>query len=954
MSNVEAEEIKNEYLADNDVLEGLNKTMAESEIKFERQKQEYEANYDQMVRKYESDISRKEKSNSDLKNTIEKIGEEYQAIINSLELIAEIAAKDKKIKSLEMSNVEAEEIVISNKNKIQGLENLNDVLMKNLEETTEIVSNSMEENRKDCEKLEALQKVVTTKNNKIQGLENSNANLRYKLEGLEKSIAESETKFEKLKQANEATCYESDLKDCKIQELKTELEKNKQELTLKENMIDSLERSKKVESELEKTKQDDFTELVSKIQHIEALEKMQQDCEEEIGAYQTVVTAKNNEIRGLENLNANQYLRLQVLEKSMAESETKFEKLKRANEATSYEKMEEYKSDVYREYKEKFSSAVKHTNNTIEKIREEYHAERLEMLKDKLELEKNEENRKDCEKEISSLQNVVTSNNSKIQSLENLNANLKHKLEETTENLKYVRNKLHLQNQAEITSKIKLKKMEENRNDCLKEIETFQEVVTSNNDKIQGLANLNVNLKCKLEETTENLKDVRNKLNFQKQAETTSKKIDIQGLEEVKTKLKKMEENRNDCEKEIEAFQFVVTSNNNKITDLENLNANLKHKLEETTKNLKEVRNILNVQNQAEITSKKIDFQGLEGMKTKLEKMEENRNDCLKEIEAFQEVVTSNNDKVQGLSNLNANLKHKLEETTETLNDVKSKLLLQNEVRQKDYKDYEANLGSKNTTIKNLEIRLETFEKYIKDEVNLTKSLKQTNADLEAKLDKVMHENKTEISSENIKIQELVEMNIGVKTKPGNQEKTLIVEIKLDEIRKNFQDAMEVISRRNDKIKDLVEIDIAAKTELEKIKQELEAKNNDIKSFETELAALKEGKKTDAKIKLDLLEVIGKEDAKFVEILEKTKQDHVRELESKNKDIKFLENQLKTHKNTLKESNADSKAQLKRVLKRYQAETIANSNKIKEFENLNIESQAKWDTGKFFFRSSYS
>ena len=136
MSNVEAEEIKNEYLADNDVLEGLNKTMAESEIKFERQKQEYEANYDQMVRKYESDISRKEKSNSDLKNTIEKIGEEYQAIINSLELIAEIAAKDKKIKSLEMSNVEAEEIVISNKNKIQGLENLNDVLMKNLEETT--------------------------------------------------------------------------------------------------------------------------------------------------------------------------------------------------------------------------------------------------------------------------------------------------------------------------------------------------------------------------------------------------------------------------------------------------------------------------------------------------------------------------------------------------------------------------------------------------------------------------------------------------------------------------------------------------------------------------------------------------------------------------------------------------------------------------------------------------
>ena len=209
-----------------------------------------------------------------------------------------------------------------------------------------------------------------------------------------------------------------------------------------------------------------------------------------------------------------------------------------------------------------------------------------------------------------------------------------------------------------------------------------------------------------------------------------------------------------------------------------------------------------------------------------------------------------------------------------------------------------------------------------------------------------MHENKTEISSENIKIQELVEMNIGVKTKPGNQEKTLIVEIKLDEIRKNFQDAMEVISRRNDKIKDLVESDIASKTELEKIKQELESKNNDIKTFETQLASLKKDLKADAKIKLDLLEAIGKEDANFQEILEKTKQDHLRELESKNKDIKFLENQLKTHKNSLKESNADSKAQLKRVLKRYQAETIANSNKIKELENLNIESQANWDKEK--------
>ena len=115
------------YLADitskNYVLEGLNQSIAESETKFEQQKQEYEANYNEMV-----DISRKneEKSNSKLKNAIVKIKEEYQAGIT--------------------------------------------------------------------------------------------------------------------------------FKNCKIQELKTELEKDKQELTLKENMIEGLEWSKsKVESELEKT-----------------------------------------------------------------------------------------------------------------------------------------------------------------------------------------------------------------------------------------------------------------------------------------------------------------------------------------------------------------------------------------------------------------------------------------------------------------------------------------------------------------------------------------------------------------------------------------------------------------------------------------------------------------------------------------------------------------------------
>ena len=64
----------------NDLLERLNKSVAESETKFEKVKQEYEANYNEMLK-----ISRKnqEKANSEIENKIEKIREEYQAGICS-------------------------------------------------------------------------------------------------------------------------------------------------------------------------------------------------------------------------------------------------------------------------------------------------------------------------------------------------------------------------------------------------------------------------------------------------------------------------------------------------------------------------------------------------------------------------------------------------------------------------------------------------------------------------------------------------------------------------------------------------------------------------------------------------------------------------------------------------------------------------------------------------------
>ena len=129
--------MKNEYLADitskNDFLEGLTKTIAESETKLEKVKQEYEANYNEMV-----DIYRKneEKSNSKLKNAIEKIKDEYQSGIDS---------KNCKIQELEIVKTKlekSEKIVTSNNNKIQGLDHMVGMRCLYLHQKTHLIFNT--------------------------------------------------------------------------------------------------------------------------------------------------------------------------------------------------------------------------------------------------------------------------------------------------------------------------------------------------------------------------------------------------------------------------------------------------------------------------------------------------------------------------------------------------------------------------------------------------------------------------------------------------------------------------------------------------------------------------------------------------------------------------------------------------------------------------------------------
>ena len=77
------------------------------------------------------------------------------------------------------------------------------------------------------------------------------------------------------------------------------------------------------------------------------------------------------------------------------------------------------------------------------------------------------------------------------------------------------------------------------------------------------------------------------------------------------------------------------------------------------------------------------------------------------------------------MENFNGELKHKLDETTENLNNAKNKLNLQNNLRQKDYKDYEVKLADLkaeiHTTLKETNAEKDTMIEGLKSELEKTK-----------------------------------------------------------------------------------------------------------------------------------------------------------------------------------------------------------------------------------------
>ena len=161
-------------------------------------------------------------------------------------------------------------------------------------------------------------------------------------------------------------------------------------------------------------------------------------------------------------------------------------------------------------------------------------------------------------------------------------------------------------------------------------------------------------------------------------------------------------------------------------------------------------------------------------LKTKLEKCEEEKIRNKEKIRALQDVVTSrekkiedleynleestqivtsNYNKIQVLENSNTDLKNNLEETTEKLNDVKSKLNFQFDLRQKGYDEYQVKLASMNTTINCLESSLkEAKEKKLEETAGKDekiKALEMLNDESEAKLEKMKNEYMVDISSKN-------------------------------------------------------------------------------------------------------------------------------------------------------------------------------------------------------------
>ena len=171
-------------------------------------------------------------------------------------------------------------------------------------------------------------------------------------------------------------------------------------------------------------------------------------------------------------------------------------------------------------------------------------------------------------------------------------------------------------------------------------------------------------------------------------------------------------------------------------------------------------------------------------------------------IEETTQIVTSNYNKILVLENLNADLKINLEETTEKLNNVKTKLNFQNDLRQKGYDDYQVKLASMKTTIGDLENSLKEANAELKNEIHLKNSLKEKNAEKDTEIEGLERSN-AKVKSELEKTKDKIEMlENQLKTGTKAQLRSQIEELKDSNVESQMAHLSEV-SSQNKKIKNL-------------------------------------------------------------------------------------------------------------------------------------------------------
>ena len=136
------------------------------------------------------------------------------------------------------------------------------------------------------------------------------------------------------------------------------------------------------------------------------------------------------------------------------------------------------------------------------------------------------------------------------------------------------------------------------------------------------------------------------------------------------------------------------------------------------------------------------------------------------------------------------------------MNDVKTKLNLQNDLRQKDYENYQVKYASMNTTIDRLESSLKEAKADLENEIHLRNSLQESNAEKDTIIEGLERSN-VKVKSELEKTKEEIEtLENQLKTGKKAQLRIQIEQLQDSNVEAQMSHLSEV-SSKDQKIKNL-------------------------------------------------------------------------------------------------------------------------------------------------------